>query len=240
MPALDAVLFMSPRNSQVDIVQAVGRAMRKAEGKPYGYNRVAGRRGRRVSNRRQRSITRNGSRRFGACCRALRSHDDRLEAEINQIDLNVNPTGRIIFGGDGTGEGNGNGQPGLPFPPLDLPAGAIYARIVDKCGDRKYWETWAKDVAAIFSRLVTRIEGLLEDPGHKLLREWFETFHEELKASINDSINARRRRRHDGAARPDAPGLRGAVRAVRLRWPQPGRAGPRRAAEGLRRVRPGE
>ena len=37
VPALDAVLFMSPRNSQVDIVQAVGRAMRKAEGKQYGY-----------------------------------------------------------------------------------------------------------------------------------------------------------------------------------------------------------
>ena len=37
VPALDAVLFMSPRNSHVDIVQAVGRVMRKAEGKTYGY-----------------------------------------------------------------------------------------------------------------------------------------------------------------------------------------------------------
>ena len=187
VPALDAVLFMSPRNSQVDIVQAVGRAMRKAEGKPYGYIvlPVA------VPAGVEPAAALDHEERFAAVwsvLRALRSHDDRLEAEINQIDLNVNPTGRIIFGGDGTGEENGNGQPGLPFPPLDLPAGAIYARIVDKCGDRKYWETWAKDVAAIFSRLVTRIEGLLEDPGHKLLREWFETFHEELKASINDSI----------------------------------------------------
>ena len=37
VPALDAVLFMSPRNSHVDIVQAVGRVMRKAPGKTYGY-----------------------------------------------------------------------------------------------------------------------------------------------------------------------------------------------------------
>ena len=37
VPALDAVLFMSPRSSHVDIVQAVGRAMRKAEGKEQGY-----------------------------------------------------------------------------------------------------------------------------------------------------------------------------------------------------------
>ena len=37
VPALDAVLFMEPRTSLVDIVQAVGRAMRKAERKQYGY-----------------------------------------------------------------------------------------------------------------------------------------------------------------------------------------------------------
>ena len=187
VPALDAVLFMSPRNSQVDIVQAVGRAMRKAEGKSYGYIilPVA------VPTGVEPAAALDQEERFAvvwSVLRALRSHDDRLEAEINQIDLNSKPTGRIIFGGGGGGGGNGNGQPRLPFPPLDLPAGAIYARIVDKCGDRKYWETWAKDVAAIFSRLVTRIDGLLEDPEHKLLREWFETFHQELRASINDSI----------------------------------------------------
>ena len=187
VPALDAVLFMSPRNSQVDIVQAVGRSMRKAVGKSYGYIilPVA------VPAGVEPTAALDQEERFAAVwsvLRALRSHDDRLEAEINQIDLNVEPTGRIIFHDVDPGEEKRNGQPGLPFPPLDLPAGAIYARIVDKCGDRKYWETWAKDVAAIFSRLVTRIDGLLEDPEHKLLREWFETFHEELKASINDSI----------------------------------------------------
>ena len=37
VPALDAVLFMSPRSSHVDIVQAVGRVMRKAQGKENGY-----------------------------------------------------------------------------------------------------------------------------------------------------------------------------------------------------------
>ena len=33
IPALDAVLFLHPRKSQIDVVQAVGRVMRKAEGK---------------------------------------------------------------------------------------------------------------------------------------------------------------------------------------------------------------
>ncbi len=37
VPALDAVLFLHPRNSLVDVVQSVGRVMRKAKGKEYGY-----------------------------------------------------------------------------------------------------------------------------------------------------------------------------------------------------------
>ena len=185
VPALDAVLFMSPRNSQVEVVQAVGRAMRKAAGKQYGYIILpvavpAGVDPARALDHEERFAA------VWSVLRALRSHDDRLEAEINQIDLNKQPTERIILGGDGTG---GEQPTLLPFPPLELPPGAIYAKIVDKCGGRKYWETWAKDVAAIFSRLVTRIEGLLVNPDHKLLRDWFDTFHEELRVSINDSIS---------------------------------------------------
>ena len=37
VPNLDAVLFLNPRNSMVDVIQAVGRVMRRAEGKKYGY-----------------------------------------------------------------------------------------------------------------------------------------------------------------------------------------------------------
>ena len=188
VPALDAVLFMSPRKSQVDIVQAVGRAMRKAEGKQYGYIilPIA------VPAGVDPAKALDDNVRFAvvwSVLRALRSHDDRLDAEINKIDLNNTPTTRIIFSGDGTSDSEDEPGPvDLPFPPLDLPPGAIFAKIVDKCGDRKYWETWAKDVANIFQRLAYRIEGLLDVPGNELLREWFEAFHGELKVSINESI----------------------------------------------------
>ena len=37
VPALDAVVFLSPRKSQVDVVQTVGRVMRTAPGKKRGY-----------------------------------------------------------------------------------------------------------------------------------------------------------------------------------------------------------
>ncbi len=187
VPALDAVLFMSPRNSQVDIVQAVGRAMRKAPGKDYGYIvlPIA------VPAGVDPASALDDNERFAAVwnvLRALRSHDDRFDAEINRIDLNDTPTDRIIFGGDGFGEEVDPFESALPLPPLDLPPGALYAKIVEKCGDRKYWETWAGDVANIFSRLVHRIEALLDNPGNEALREWFDAFHEELRVTINDSI----------------------------------------------------
>ncbi len=188
VPALDAVLFMSARKSHVDIVQAVGRAMRKAPGKEYGYIilPVA------VPADLDPALALDDNETYAVVwevLRALRSHDDRLDAEINQIDLNNTPTSRIIFSGGGNGSGGEDTpQVQLAFPPLDLPPGAIFAKIVEKCGDRKYWETWARDVAHIFLRLIVRIEGLLNDPANDTLGEWFEAFHKELKISINESI----------------------------------------------------
>ena len=186
VPALDAVLFMSPRSSQIDIVQAVGRAMRKADGKQYGYILLpvaipAGIDPAAALNDNERFAT------VWSVLRALRSHDDRFDAEINQIDLNRTPTARVIFSGGELGD-DPTGTANLPFPPLDLPPGAIYAKIVEKCGDRKYWETWARDVADIYSRLVARIRALLDNPDNDALSEWFAAFHDELKATINESI----------------------------------------------------
>ncbi len=191
VPALDAVLFMSPRNSHVDIVQAVGRVMRKAPGKQYGYIvlPVA------IPPDVDPVDALNDNERFATVwgvLRALRSHDDRLNAEINKIDLNNDP-GDIIIIDDHLGEGKGGNGDGTIDPkqlllPFGIPADAIYAKIVEKCGDRKYWESWAKDVADIFKRLVGRIENLLENPDNSALQMWFDDFHNELKETINDSI----------------------------------------------------
>ena len=71
---------------------------------------------------------------------------------------------------------------------LGISPSDIYTTIVDKCGDRRYWENWAKDVADIFNRLVERIENLLENPENDALRERFDDFHLELKRTINTSI----------------------------------------------------
>ena len=156
--------------------------MRKAPGKRYGYIvlPVA------IPPGMSAEKALNDNKRFGAVwgvLRALRSHDDRFDAEINRIDLNKNPTDRIIVDIDVPG-----GQIELGLPPLHLPPGAIYAKIVDKCGDRKYWETWANDIADIFARLVERLNGLLANPANEALVEWFGGFHEELRVSINEAV----------------------------------------------------
>ena len=195
VPALDAVIFMTPRKSHVDIVQAVGRVMRKAEGKQYGYVvlPVA------IPDGVDPANALDDNERFStvwSVLRALRSHDDRLNAEIHRIDLNKTLPDRIIFGGGSGGNGEGSGSDstatGLDgrqlFMPLDIPPEAILPKIVEKCGDRKYWEIWAKDVADIFGRLVGRVENLLDNPENEALREWFNAFHTELQSSINDAI----------------------------------------------------
>ena len=185
VPALDAVLFMTSRKSYVDIIQAVGRVMRKAPGKQYGYIvlPVA------IPDGVDPANALDDNERFSTVwgvLRALRSHDDRLNAEINRIDLNKTLPDRIIFGGDAEGDAAPTGQ--QMFLPIDIPPEAILPKIVEKCGDRKYWESWAKDVADIFGRLVGRVENLLENPENEALREWFDAFHTELKSSINDAI----------------------------------------------------
>ena len=190
VPALDAVLFMTPRNSHVDIVQAVGRVMRQAEGKKFGYIilPVA------IPAGSDPSKALDDNKTFAAVwgvLRALRSHDDRFDALINHIDLNQNRSDKIIFDqGDGGENGGGSTFEGnlQLWLPVDLPPDAIFPKIVEKCGDRRYWDKWAEDVANIFPRLVTRIKPILDNPNHDTMRERFDGFREELELSINPTI----------------------------------------------------
>ena len=188
VPALDAVIFYKPRKSHIDVVQAVGRVMRKAPGKQFGYVilPVA------IPDDRDPAEALNDNERFSnvwSVLNALRSHDDRLDAKINSIDLNKELPDSIVIGGSGNGEGDSSwvGEQ-LTLLPIEIPIGAILSKIVEKCGDKPYWENWAKDVAEIFDRLVDRIQNLLDDPKNAALNERFESFHDELKKTINTSI----------------------------------------------------
>ena len=96
VPALDAVAFLDPKQSQIDIVQAVGRVMRKAPGKRLGYIVVPvfvpDGEGDIATLLEQR---RDDYRHIGSVLRALQSHDERLaESPATFVDV-------LIAGGSG-------------------------------------------------------------------------------------------------------------------------------------------
>ena len=195
VPALDAVMFLQPRKSVVDVVQGVGRVMRTSPGtdKKYGYvilpigvpagmtPEVA-----LADNERYRVVWQ--------VLQALRAHDDRFNAMVNKIDLNKSRDDKLQVIGVGGGEDQDRGGDGSPrnvqgslmFADLEAWQGAIYAKIVEKVGDRRYWEDWAKDVADIGQRQTARINALLTDQS---IMERFRDFVEGLRCNINESVN---------------------------------------------------
>ena len=191
VPALDAVLFLAPRKSQVDVVQAVGRVMRRAKGKQMGYIILP------VVVHPDADPTQalDDHKTFQvvwSVLRALRSHDDRFDLEINALDLNRTPSGRIRILHGGNGMGNGDEDDPMSQLALDLvykiPQGAIYARIVEKCGDRKYWPQWAADVAQIADRIRVRVTGLLQDPERITLSRDFHGFLADLRRTLHREL----------------------------------------------------
>ena len=198
VPALDAVLFLSPRNSQVDVVQAVGRVMRKADGKDYGYIILPVC----VDEDKSPEEALQDDKTYEVVwqvLQALRAHDNRFNAEINRIELNKGRQGKINVIGVGFGEPTDDdddttGEPAPPRSTLQLPINlkdwkdALYARLVLKCGDRRYWETWAKDVAEIAGRNITRIKELVGKSDADY-RDIFEEFMTELRQNINPSVS---------------------------------------------------
>ena len=83
VPALDAVSFLDPRKSQLDIVQAVGRVMRRAQGKQFGYIIVPICIPENVQNIADTlALREDGYKAIGEVLRALQSHDERLADSI--------------------------------------------------------------------------------------------------------------------------------------------------------------
>ena len=197
VPTLDAVGFFSPRNSQVDVVQSVGRVMRRAQGKDYGYIILpvtipAGMTPEQAlkDNKRYKVIW--------SVLNALRSHDDRFEAIINKIDLQQNRDSKIevdTVAVDDDGrvvvvdpDVYAQGELALEFPGLEDWNDSIYAKIVEKVGDREYWENWSGEIAKIAQAHTDRISSLVfNDPTAEVERE-FAQFVKALRANLNDGV----------------------------------------------------
>lgn len=208
VPALDAVIFASARDSQVDVVQSVGRVMRSFHGKKFGYIIVP------VvlpPGANPDDILGKESHRFNVVwdiLNALRAHDDEFNATVNKINLNKNKPSKVVIGtipghtfamrNDGGASGhdadgeNVNTQLSqeeiakqleIKFGPLQ---DGIYAKLVEKVGDRLYWENWAKKVGDIAQKFIYRINELIKSG--KAAKE-FDAFLKGLQQNINPSVD---------------------------------------------------
>lgn len=212
VPSLDAVLFLTPRNSQVDVVQSVGRVMRLAPGKKQGYVILpvvipAGV---------EPEVALNDNQTYRVVWQvlnALRSHDDRFDAMINKLEFNGRDVAKmeVVSVADKVQQrsksttpkaarkargGSAIGTPDTPVPQqqdIQFEVGeierALYAKIVQKVGNRHHWEDWANDIAKIANTHIDRIKAILENPGNRLEREAFEAFAHELRDDLNNAIS---------------------------------------------------
>ncbi|MCK9391104.1 MAG: DEAD/DEAH box helicase family protein [Syntrophales bacterium] len=218
VPALDAVLFLTPRNSQVDVVQSVGRVMRitpdRKKKRGYVILPVV------IPAGMEPHEALNDNKTYAVVwqvLQALRSHDDRFDAMVNKLDLIGKDTSKMeviaitdkIQKKQGkTREtknkeaGKGGFTIGEPAPKrygkedqLDLQfeigeiEKAIYAKLVQKCGNRHHWEDWANDIAKIARTHIDRITGILDNEANTKELEAFKTFARELRDDLNDSIS---------------------------------------------------
>ena len=214
VPALDAVLFLTPRNSQVDVVQSVGRVMRNAPGKQRGYIVLpvvipAG-----VEP--HEALNDNTTYKVvWQVLQALRSHDDRFDAMVNKLDLIGKDTRKMEVvaitdkiqkkqkkapGKTNAQAGRGGRTIGTPAPAVpevqqgELPfeigeiERAIYAKLVQKVGNRHHWEDWANDIARIARTHIDRITGIVENRANTRERKAFQEFAAELRDDLNNSI----------------------------------------------------
>jgi len=222
VPALDAVLFLSPRNSQVDVVQSVGRVMRKPRNsnKKLGYVILPVV----IPSGVSPEVALNDNKTYKVVwevLQALRSHDDRFDAMINKLDLagqdaakmeviaitNTLPVKAVkpvdnspaavkkrsaatrAKGGTSIGEV----ETAAKQKEIDFAVGeiekAIIAKVVQKCGNRLYWDDWANDIAKIAQTHISRITAILETPSNTVEIKAFDGFLKELQDDLNDSIS---------------------------------------------------
>jgi predicted helicase len=217
VPALDAVLFLTPRNSQVDVVQSVGRVMRNAPGKERGYVILPVV----IPTGVEPHEALNDNKTYKVVwevLQALRSHDDRFDAMINKLDLigkdhnkmeviaitdqiskkstsskDSKKTGKGEYGigekqAGYDAKGQIKDQHGLQFEVGEIEK-ALYAKVVKKCGNRNYWTEWAKDISDIATTHISRIKAIVSDTNNTKEVEAFTRFADELRDDLNDSIS---------------------------------------------------
>ncbi|GAA6967373.1 DEAD/DEAH box helicase family protein [Helicobacter pylori] len=196
VPALDSIVFFDGKSAMVDIIQAVGRVMRKARHKKRGYIILPIALEESEIKNLDEAVNNTNFKNIWKVLKALRSHDPSLVDEATFREKIK------IFGSDDNGNDETN-QDDDEEPQKDKTeqdpkqaqktlfdaillqdlANAVYNVMPTKLGDRKYWENFAKKTGNIARTLNNRLKDIFEKNP-----EFFHGFLDSLRGNIHSNI----------------------------------------------------
>ncbi|WRC39510.1 DEAD/DEAH box helicase [Helicobacter pylori] len=177
VPALDSIVFFDGRSAMVDIIQAVGRVMRKAKNKKRGYIILPIALEESEIENLDEAVKNTNFKNIWKVIKALRSHDPSLVDEATFKEKIK------IFGSDDNDETNQSDKTLFDAILLQDLADAVYNVMPTKLGDRNYWENFAKKTGNIARTLNHRLKDIFEKNP-----EFFHGFLDSLRENIHANI----------------------------------------------------
>ncbi len=176
VPALDSIVFFDGKSAMVDIIQAVGRVMRKAKRKKRGYIILPIALEESEIENLDEAVNNTNFKNIWKVIKALRSHDPSLVDEATFKEKIK------IFGSD---DGNNHNDEKTLFDAILLQdlADAMYNVMPTKLGDRNYWENFTKKTGNIARTLNNRLKMIFEKNP-----EFFHGFLDSLRENIHQNI----------------------------------------------------
>ncbi len=176
VPALDSIVFFDGKSAMVDIIQAVGRVMRKAKRKKRGYIILPIALEESEIQNLDEAVNNTNFKNIWKVIKALRSHDPSLVDEATFKEKIK------IFGSD---DGKNHNDEKTLFDAILLQdlADAMYNVMPTKLGDRNYWENFTKKTGNIARTLNNRLKMIFEKNP-----EFFHGFLDSLRENIHQNI----------------------------------------------------
>ncbi|MFP6052132.1 type ISP restriction/modification enzyme [Helicobacter pylori] len=176
VPALDSIVFFDGKSAMVDIIQAVGRVMRKAKNKKRGYIILPIALEESEIQNLDEAVNNTNFKNIWKVIKALRSHDPSLVDEATFKEKIK------IFGSD---DSNNHNDEKTLFDAIFLQdlADAMYNVMPTKLGDRNYWENFTKKTGNIARTLNNRLKMIFDKNP-----EFFHGFLDSLRENIHQNI----------------------------------------------------
>ncbi len=176
VPALDSIVFFDGKSAMVDIIQAVGRVMRKAKRKKRGYIILPIALEESEIKNLDEAVNNTNFKNIWKVIKALRSHDPSLVDEATFKEKIK------IFGSDDSKKQSDEKTLFDAILLQDL-ANAVYNVMPTKLGDRNYWENFTKKTGNIARTLNNRLKMIFDKNP-----EFFHGFLTSLRDNIHQNI----------------------------------------------------